>query len=64
VPAHINPASASSRQNGDDIPQFHVASDAPALRDLVRVETDLQLRTAALHLVENPLPRRANSARG
>ena len=51
-------------QDRHHVPGFHVAGDAALRGNLVRVEAHLKLRAVALHLVEDPPPRRTDAARG
>ncbi len=62
VAADVDPPRAAARQDGHDVARFHVARDAALLGDPVGVEGDLQPRAVALHLVEDPLARRADAA--
>jgi hypothetical protein len=61
--AHVNAARRFSWENRDDVAQLDIMRDAPALRDHVRVETDLQPRTRFLELIEDPLPSLAKPVR-
>ncbi len=62
--AHVHAAGCPPRQHGNDVADLRLACDPAARRRHVRVEAHLQTRAVAAEPPEDPLPRRADAARG
>ena len=63
VAADVDPPRRLARQDRHHVSKIHTPRDARALRrHVVGVEADHQLRAVALHLLEDPLARRADAA--
>ena len=61
--ADVDAARGLARQHGHDVAQLDLAGDT-AFRGMYACRSYLQPRARALQLVEDPLPRRADPARG
>ncbi len=64
VAADVDPPRTLAGQDGDHVAQVHGTRDAPAYRNLMRVEAHLQPLAGALHLFQDPLTRGADAAGG